>query len=59
MKKNIKQFLSEIGKIGGQKTAKIWGISHYSRIGKLGANMRYAKKTNPLTDLITIARSII
>lgn len=41
--KEVKEYLQEIGKRGGKKTAKK-GRSYYSNLGKLGMQKRWAKK---------------
>lgn len=44
MDENTRKYLSKIGQIGGKKTAKVWGISHFSKIGKRGARKRHNKR---------------
>ena len=34
----------KLGKIGGQKTASLYGKKHFSNAGKLGMAKRWAKK---------------
>lgn len=41
---NIKDYLSEIGKRGGQKTKATRDPDYYRRIGKAGAAKRWGKK---------------
>ena len=34
----------KLGKLGGQKTAKLYGKEHYSKAGKKGNESRWGKK---------------
>ncbi len=43
MKKEIRQYMKEIGKRGGEKT-KRRGVEHYRAIGRAGARKRWGKK---------------
>lgn len=49
-KKSKNKTLADTGRMGGQKTKKLYGKEHYRKIGQKGLAKRYGKRSELSTD---------